>query len=157
MKGNIVNAWECERIPISSSFSRSILDTLVLADRMSASLSFNSLNSAIASFLALWASFSSFCCVVIFSFASWRTWNKQEISIIVVYNNTWICLGDACPILLWWLNTNPSKFDSVSNVMNWVKFRRIGMESSGQFSPECLLLVSRSFSCCFFIIPQKIP
>lgn len=70
MKGNIVTEWECERIPISSSFSRSILDTLVLADRMSASLSFNSLNSAIASFLALWASFSSFCCVVIFSFAS---------------------------------------------------------------------------------------
>ena len=105
MKGNITNARECERIPISSSFSRSILDTLVLADRMSASLSFNSLNSAIASFLALWASFSSFCCVVIFSFASWRTLNKQEISTIVVYNNAWICLGEASPILLWWLNT----------------------------------------------------
>ena len=105
MKGNITNARECERIPISSSFSRSILDTLVLADRMSASLSFNSLNSAIASFLALWASFSSFCCVVIFSFASWRTLNKQEIGIIVVYKNAWICLRDATPILLWWLHT----------------------------------------------------
>ena len=139
MKENIVNAWECERIPISSSFSRSILDTLVFADRMSASLSFNSLNSAIASFLALWASFSSFCCVVIFSFASWRTWNKQEISTIVVYNNTWICLRDACPTLLWWLNTNPSKFDPVSNFMNWVKFRRIGMESSETIFPGMLI------------------
>lgn len=60
-------------LPISSSFSRSILDTLVLADLMSASLSFNSLNSAMASFLALCASFNSFCCEAIFSLASWRT------------------------------------------------------------------------------------
>lgn len=137
MKGNIVNAWECERIPISSSFSRSILDTLVLADRMSASLSFNSLNSAIASFLALWASFSSFCCVVIFSFASWRTWNKQEISIIVVYNNTWICLGDACPIC---------SDDSIQIPLNLTLFLMLWIESNleglvwshqRQFSPEC--------------------
>ena len=33
-------------------------------------------------------------------------------------------------VLLWWLHTNPSKFDSVLSVMNWVEFRTICMESS---------------------------
>ena len=66
-------------LPISSSFSRSILDTLVFCDLISASLSFNSLNSAMASFLWLCASFNSFCCAAIFSFASWRTWNHQAV------------------------------------------------------------------------------
>ena len=65
---NILN--EEGDIPISSSFSLSILDTLVLADLMSANLSLSSLNSAMASFRALCASLSSFCCVAIFSFAS---------------------------------------------------------------------------------------
>ena len=70
-------SWGLKKIkqflPSSSSFSRSILDTLVFCDLMSASLSFNSLNSAMASFLWLCASFNSFCCEAIFSLASWRT------------------------------------------------------------------------------------
>ena len=37
---------------------------------------------------------------------------------------------DTSPVLLWWLHTNPSNFDLVLSVMNWVEFRRICMESS---------------------------
>ena len=35
------------------------------------------------------------------------------------------CLRDTITVLLWWLHTNPSKFDLVPNVMNWVKVTRI--------------------------------
>ena len=47
------------------------------------------------------------------------------------------CLRDTSPVLLsdWWLHTNPSKFDLVCNVMNWVNFRRICMESSEHNAP----------------------
>lgn len=31
------------------------------------------------------------------------------------------CLRDTCPVLRGWLHTDPSKFDSVRNVMNWAK------------------------------------
>ena len=46
-------------------------------------------------------------------------------------------LRDTSPVLLsdWWLHTNPSKFDLVCNVMNWVNFRRICMESSEHNAP----------------------
>ena len=37
---------------------------------------------------------------------------------------------DTSTALLWSLHTNPSKFDLVPNVMNWVKIRRTCMESS---------------------------
>ena len=48
----------------------------------------------------------------------------------------------------WWLHTNPSKFDSVPNVMNWVKFRWICMESS-------LAYKWAKISKMLFIIPRK--
>ena len=47
----------------------------------------------------------------------------------------------------WWLHTNPSKFDSVPNVMNWVKFRWICMESSLAYNwakiSKMLFIISR--------------
>ena len=53
---------------------------------------------------------------------------------------------------------------SDTNVMNWVKFRRICMESSEcnwvyiskTICPGMLNLASRPFRCCSFIIPRKI-
>ena len=67
----------------------------------------------------------------------------------------WNCLRDTTTFLMWWLQTNLSKFDSVLNVTNQVKFRRIcipwshlsltGLISQRQFAPKCRFLVSMPF------------
>lgn len=70
-------------LPSSSSFSLTVLDSLVFCERMSANLSFSSLNSAMASFLWFWASLSSFCWAAIFSWASLYTY-------MIKWTNEWI-------------------------------------------------------------------
>ena len=77
----------------------------------------------------------------------------------------WNCLRDTTTFLMWWLQTNLSKFDSVLNVMNQVKFRRIcmswshlsitGLISQRQFAPKCWFLASMPF--VLLECPEKSP
>ena len=73
-----------------------------------------------------------------------------------------IVFCDISPVMLWWLHTGPSKFDSVHNIRNWVKFSRICMESSEQngtsisekIHPTMLIFGKEAFQKLFF---QSIP
>ena len=65
-------------------------------------------------------------------------------------------------VIPWWLHTNLSKFDSVHNIRNQLKFRRICMESSEQnrssisetVCPTMLVFGKYAFQMLFF---QNIP
>ena len=43
--------------------------------------------------------------------------NKEKVSGILKLDS------DISPVMLWWLHTNPSKFDSVHNIRNQINFR----------------------------------
>ena len=72
---------------------------------------------------------------------------------------------DTSPVLLWWLHTNPSKFDSVLSVMNWVEFRMTCMESSEynwadipkKIFPGMLIVAKYAFWMLFFHNTPKNP
>ena len=60
------------------------------------------------------------------------------------------CLWDISPVMLRWLHTNPSTFDSVHNIRNRVKF-------TVSFFPDCFVLQQQAassfytFNCLYFI------
>ena len=67
-----------------------------------------------------------------------RTIPKRPIYICqkIAFHGKSHCLWDISAVMLWWLHTNPSKFDSGHNIRNQIKFRRICMESSEQNRPS---------------------
>ena len=66
----------------------------------------------------------------LWDFSGYNLWkNKPTCQKLLLRAN---CRWNTSPVMPWWLHTNPSKFDSVHSMWNWVKFRKICMESTEQ-------------------------